>query len=192
MAIYDDVKSMIEEKKYTVKEAQTVLNAFMKTLEITADQYAELYEMSKSLDPNTADDKDAIWKAQIESRVSVLEEGYSALKEAVESGKTEVTEPTTQAGTADDPITAARGMHYEKDKYYADPEKDNEIYVCTVTVDLNGMPHEFVNTYFNWYSMPIKKPDTGTDQTDNTDQTETGTDPAAGSEATVTTEEAKE
>lgn len=153
MALYDDVKTAIEGKQYTVLEAQSILNAFMKTLQITEDQYAELFEMAKSLNPNTTDDEIAIWKAQMETRVTTLEQSYAALKEAIEKGETTVTEPTTQAGTKDDPITAARGMHYEKDKYYSDPEKDNEIYLCTVTVDLNGMPHEFVNVYFNWHSV---------------------------------------
>lgn len=153
MALYDDLKTAIEGKQYTVLEAQSVLNAFMKTLQITEEQYAELFEMAKSLNPNTSDDETAIWKAQMETRVTTLEEGYAALKEAVEQGSTTVTEPTTQVGTADDPITAARGMTYEEGKYYEDPEKDMEIYLCTKTVDLNGMPHEYVNVYFNWYSV---------------------------------------
>lgn len=153
MALYDDLKEAIEGKHYTILEARNILNSFTATLQITTEQYEELFELTNSLSPNTSDDETSIWKKQMETRVSTLEQSYKALKEAVEKGSTTVTEPTTQAGTAEDPITAARGMHYEQGKYYKDPEKNNEVYICTETIDLNGMPHEYVNIYFNWHSI---------------------------------------
>lgn len=51
------------------------------------------------------------------------------------------------AGTQEDPITADRGMAYEKDKYYLDPE-DSQIYLCTRAGELAYLPHELIGHYF--------------------------------------------
>lgn len=56
------------------------------------------------------------------------------------------------AGTIDDPIPAARGMEYEKGKYYLDPE-DGQTYLCNRgeggdTVILQYLPHELIGHYF--------------------------------------------
>ena len=58
----------------------------------------------------------------------------------------------SEAGTIDNPITAARGMEYEYGKYYLDPE-DGKTYLCqrqggSGTVTLNYLPHELVLQYF--------------------------------------------
>ena len=60
-----------------------------------------------------------------------------------------------QAGTIDDPITAARGMEYEYGLYYFDPE-DGKIYLCERTGEAEGgkiilqyLPHELVGQYFS-------------------------------------------
>lgn len=56
--------------------------------------------------------------------------------------------------TADDPITAARGMEYVYGKYYLDPE-DGVTYICRRegeadggTIALAYLPHELVGHYF--------------------------------------------
>ena len=58
------------------------------------------------------------------------------------------------AGTADDPIPAARGMEYEYGKYYLDGE-DGKTYLCERTGEAAGgkivlqyLPHELVGQYF--------------------------------------------
>ena len=58
------------------------------------------------------------------------------------------------AGTADDPIPAARGMEYEYGKYYLDGE-DGKTYLCERTGEAAGgkvvlqyLPHELVGNYF--------------------------------------------
>ena len=56
------------------------------------------------------------------------------------------------AGTIDDPITAARGMEYTYGLYYIDPE-DNNVYLCyreneTGVIVLQYLPHELINQYF--------------------------------------------
>lgn len=60
-----------------------------------------------------------------------------------------------EAGTIDDPITAARGMEYEYGKYYFDPE-DSKIYLCERTGEAEGgkiilqyLPHELIGQYFS-------------------------------------------
>lgn len=60
-----------------------------------------------------------------------------------------------QAGTIDDPITAARGMEYEYGKYYFDPE-DGKTYLCERIGEADGgkiilqyLPHELIGQYFS-------------------------------------------
>ena len=60
-----------------------------------------------------------------------------------------------QAGTIDDPITAARGMEYEYGLYYKDPE-DGKIYLCERIGEAEGgkiilqyLPHELIGQYFS-------------------------------------------
>lgn len=60
----------------------------------------------------------------------------------------------THAGTAADPIPAARGMEYVYGKHYLDGE-DGRTYLCTRTGEAEGgkivlqyLPHELVGQYF--------------------------------------------
>ena len=60
-----------------------------------------------------------------------------------------------EAGTIDDPITAARGMEYEYGKYYFDPE-DGKTYLCERIGEAEGgkiilqyLPHELIGQYFS-------------------------------------------
>ena len=60
-----------------------------------------------------------------------------------------------EAGTQDDPITAARGMEYTYGLYYRDPE-DGKTYLCQRTGEAEGgkivlqyLPHELVGQYFS-------------------------------------------
>ena len=60
----------------------------------------------------------------------------------------------THAGTAEDPIPAARGMDYIYGKYYSDPE-DGKLYLCKRigeedggTINLQYLPHELIGQFF--------------------------------------------
>ena len=60
-----------------------------------------------------------------------------------------------EAGTIDDPITAARGMEYEYGLYYLDTE-DGKTYLCERIGEAEGgkiilqyLPHELVGQYFS-------------------------------------------
>ena len=64
----------------------------------------------------------------------------------------------TNAGTAEDPIPAVRGMEYVYGLIYKDPE-DGKLYLCTrtgynpgETVVLQYLPHELVSQYFEVYT----------------------------------------
>ena len=76
-----------------------------------------------------------------------------------------------EAGTIDDPITAARGMEYEYGLYYFDPE-DGKTYLCERIGEAEGgkiilqyLPHELVGQYFSaaesWETEEPAEPDTG-------------------------------
>ena len=65
-----------------------------------------------------------------------------------------------EAGTIDDPITAARGMEYEYGKYYFDPE-DGKTYLCERIGEAEGgkiilqyLPHELIGQYFTDTTEP--------------------------------------
>lgn len=60
-----------------------------------------------------------------------------------------------EAGTQNDPITAARGMEYQYGLYYRDPE-DSKTYLCQRTGEAEGgkvvlqyLPHELAGQYFS-------------------------------------------
>lgn len=60
--------------------------------------------------------------------------------------------PETEAGTLENPITAARGMEYTYGLYYLDPE-DGKTYLCkrgdeTGSITLYALPHEQTPHYF--------------------------------------------
>ena len=59
-----------------------------------------------------------------------------------------------ESGTAENPITAARGMEYQYGLYYYDPE-DGKLYLCARTGEAEGgkvvlqyLPHELIGQYF--------------------------------------------
>lgn len=66
----------------------------------------------------------------------------------------------SEAGTLEDPITAARGMEYTYGLYYFDPE-DGKTYLCERTGEAAGgkiilqyLPHELVDQYFTDTTEP--------------------------------------
>ena len=157
MALYDDVKNAIQQKYYSLLDAQGVLNAFMKQLQLTAEQYDELMELAdKLLNPNNASDEENIEKVQLEKRLEAIEAKLDALEKAVEEGGSEIEKPTEPDGSSkENAITAYAGMTYYKGKYYKDPT-DKKVYICTRDRDdqpgtgiaLYYTPSQLVNIYF--------------------------------------------
>ena len=94
-----------------------------------------------------AGDRDQLYRCQIPhtSQIGWEPENYPAGWVAIND---------TNAGTADDPIPAVRGMEYTYGLYYADPE-DGKTYLCKRTGEAEGgtvvlqyLPHELVGMYF--------------------------------------------
>lgn len=70
-----------------------------------------------------------------------------------------------EAGTIDDPITAARGMEYTYGLYYLDPE-DGKTYLCEREgeepggkIVLQYLPHELIDQYFTDTTEPEPEPE---------------------------------
>ena len=149
---YRTIKEEIEAGRYTVKRALEIIGVQHARQQITDDEYNELYSMATNLDANNSDDEAAIWRTQVERRLTDLEESVGQLLEG--SGGDEPA-PDAPDGSADKPIEAYRGMTYYKDRYYLDPE-DSKTYLCTRDRDdapgtglaLYYLPHELAGIYF--------------------------------------------
>lgn len=156
MALYETLKNAINNKSYTLLEAETLLNSYFRQLQISADQYNELMELKDEvLTANSAEDEENIARVQLEKRVEALEARLDAIEKAVAEGSTEIETPEEPDGTKENPITAYAGMTYYKDKYYKDPA-DGKTYICTredrdtedKVVPLYYTPSQLVGHYF--------------------------------------------
>ena len=155
--LYDDIKQMIEEKVYTIVQCQNMLNNYYKHMQLTDEQYDELMELSKGLEPNNPDD-------YLDARFEIINQEIEAIKSRLETitqtieGAGTVVPPVEEAdGSEFNPITAYKGLYYKANLYYLDPI-NNEVYKCRETEEtlqsegkqLTNLPHELVNVYFDW------------------------------------------
>lgn len=155
--MYENLKQLITNGFYTILQAQEVLNDFRAKLQITSDEYDELWELTKDLEPNTSDDKNDIKWTEVDNRLKKMEEEIQAIKDKLAEEGTIVPEPEEADGSEFNPITAYAGMTYYKDKYYVDPT-NNEVYLCIRDNDsepgsgvaLAYLPSQLINIYFNW------------------------------------------
>ena len=155
--LYDDIKQMIEEKVYTIVQCQNMLNNYYKYMQLTDEQYDELMDLSLELDVNSSQDISDIELTRIKTDIQDLKEEVKDIKDKLSEQGTDIPEPEQPDGSEFDPITAYKGMKYYKDKYYVDPT-NNEVYLCTKDdnlepgkgIELNFLPSELVNIYFNW------------------------------------------
>lgn len=155
--LYDDIKQMIEEKVYTIVQCQNMLNNYYKYMQLTDEQYDELMELSKGLEPNNPND-------YLDARFEIINQEIAAIKSRLETitqaieGAGTVVPPVEEAdGSEFNPITAYKGLYYKANLYYLDPT-NNEVYKCRETEEtlqsegkqLTNLPHELVNVYFDW------------------------------------------
>lgn len=155
--MYENLKQLINNGFYTILQAQEVLNDFRAKLQITSDEYDELWELSKSLEVNNPDD-------YLDARFEIINQEIEAIKLRLETitqtieGTGTVVPPVEEAdGSEFNPITAYKGLYYKANLYYLDPT-NNEVYKCRemeATLKPNGkqltnLPHELVNVYFDW------------------------------------------
>lgn len=154
--LYDDLKQFINDKMYTIVECQNILNNYYKHKQLSDDEYDELMEMSKELEPNNSDDELNAQFSVIDKRFESLEKEIANIKQAIEDGASTVPPIEEPDGSEFNPITAYSGLAYKKNLYYLDPT-NNEVYKCIDRADITesgvvlyNLPHELVNVYFNW------------------------------------------
>lgn len=157
--VYNLMVQQMDAGAYTEINAKITIDNFYGRQQITHKEYEDLMDRANELDANTRDDEINIRLVNLENDVETLKKQVKAIL-----NDTEIKDPTESEikpdGSAMSPIMAYRGMTYYKDKYYRDSE-DNQIYLCTRDNDtepgegvaLNYLPHELVNTYFNFYSV---------------------------------------
>lgn len=148
---YTAMMQQMEAGAYTeVSAKNTIANLYARQM-LSADEYNQLMDKADTLATNTAGGTTLARIVALETSVKTLSNEVAAIKQAVTSGSTDVTEPQPDhTGAEMDPIDAISGMTYTKDLYYRDPT-NGEVYQCTKTVEgWAGLPHEAVNIYFNW------------------------------------------
>lgn len=64
--LFDDLQTQIENKEYTLLEAQETLNSFLLYKQLTVDEYNTLMELLNSLEVNNPEDEYEIFKVQVE------------------------------------------------------------------------------------------------------------------------------
>ena len=108
--LFDDLQTQIENKEYTLLEAQETLNSFLLYKQLTVDEYNTLMELVNSLEVNDPEDEYEIFKIQMEKRLESIENRLKALEEQGEIKPT----PPAEDGSKEKPITAYKGMTYYK------------------------------------------------------------------------------
>lgn len=115
---------------YTVTEAVNLLNTFLQTGQITAEQFTELFESAKDLPINgekeeteiSEDNKEKEWQ-EYKEKVDKMWEKFT------ETGEEEPEDPKPEEpdGTKEHPIPATNNMQYYNGKYYTYNEV---LYLC--------------------------------------------------------------
>lgn len=154
--LYDDLKQYIIDKMYTIVQCQNMLNNYYKHKQLSDEQYDELMEMSKDLEANSSDDELSMDISVINEELKKINERLYNIEQAMESGGTDIPSTEEPDGSEFNPITAYKGLYYKANLYYLDPT-NNEVYKCRDMEATRGngkqlspLPHELVNTYFDW------------------------------------------
>lgn len=154
--LYDDLKQYITDKMYTIVECQNMLNNYYKYKQLTDEQYDELMELSKSLEANSSDDSVDMSISVINEEIKKINERLKNIEDTLNGQGTTIPSLDEADGSEFNPITAYKGLHYKANLYYLDLT-NNEIYKCRDMEATRGngkqlspLPHELVNTYFDW------------------------------------------
>lgn len=154
--MYDKLKEYMENGYYTIVQAQSIINNMYAQKQLSDDEYNELFEMSKTLEANSADDALNAQFNVINEHLKKLDEEIANIKQAIEKGGSTVPPVEEADGSEFNPITAYSGLYYKKNLYYLDPT-NNEVYKCRDREDITekgvqlfNLPHELVNIYFDW------------------------------------------
>ena len=157
--LYDDLKQFITDKMYTIVQCQNMLNNYYKHKQLSDDEYNELFEMSKTLEANNADDALNAQFNVINEHLKKLDEEIANLKQTIEDSGSTVPPLEEADGTEFNPIEAYSGLYYKAGLYYFEYKNKNqiEVYKCRDLEDAQGdgkqlydLPSSLINIYFDW------------------------------------------
>lgn len=134
---------------YTVTEAVNLLNTFLQTGQITAEQFTELFESAKDLPVNgekeeteiAEDSKEKEWQ-EYKEKVDKMWEKFTESGEVTPDPK-----PEEPDGSKDKPFPATNNMQYYNGKYYT---YNDVLYLCNrdTGVPVWHTPDQLVGIYF--------------------------------------------
>ena len=132
--MYEKLKQAILDRMYTVTEAMNLLNAFLQTGQITAEQYKELFEIAE-------DNHQKEWQ-EYKEKVDKMWEKFTESGEVTPDPK-----PEEPDGTKEHPIPATNNMQYYNGKYYTYNEV---LYLCNrdTGIPVWATPDQLVGIYF--------------------------------------------
>lgn len=142
--MYEKMKTLILNNAYTVVEARDTLNSLLFSNQLTPAQFDELYAMIPDLPLTSAELEEKMQNEGIARRIETLEEQMQKVLALLEAP----TEPEApEQGTIDNPIPAASGMIYYREKYYSEGGK---IYLCTrdTEIEIAYVPSQLIGIYF--------------------------------------------
>lgn len=157
--MYDKLKEYIQNGYYTIVQCQSILSNMYAQKQLSADEYNELFEMSKTLEANNVDDALNAQFNVINEHLKKLDEEIANIKQAIEEGGSTVPPLEEADGTEFNPIEAYSGLYYKAGLYYFEYKNKNqkEVYKCRDLEDTQGdgkqlydLPSELINVYFDW------------------------------------------
>lgn len=147
--MYEKLKQAIQDQMYTVTEAVNLLNTFLQTGQITAEQYKELFKLAAYLPINGEKEETEIAEDTQQKEWQEYKEKVDKMWEKfTESGEvTPEPEPEEPDGTKEHPIPATNNMQYYEGKYYT---YNDVLYLCNRDTEqaVWHTPDQLVGIYF--------------------------------------------
>ena len=147
--MYEKLKQAIQDQMYTVTEAMNLLNAFLQTGQITAEQYKELFKLAAYLPINGEKEETEIAEDTQQKEWQEYKEKVDKMWEKfTESGEvTPDPKPEEPDGTKEHPIPATNNMQYYEGKYYT---YNDVLYLCNRDTEqaVWHTPDQLVGIYF--------------------------------------------
>lgn len=147
--MYEKLKQAIQDHMYTVTEAVNLLNTFLQTGQITAEQYKELFKLAAYLPINGEKEETEIAEDTQQKEWQEYKEKVDKMWEKfTESGEvTPDPKPEEPDGTKEHPIPATNNMQYYESKYYT---YNDVLYLCNRDTEqaVWATPDQLVGIYF--------------------------------------------
>ena len=147
--MYEKLKQAILDQMYTVTEAVNLLNTFLQTGQITAEQYKELFKLAAYLPINGEKEETEIAEDTQQKEWQEYKEKVDKMWEKfTESGEvTPDPKPEEPDGTKEHPIPTTNNMQYYEGKYYT---YNDVLYLCNRDTEqaVWHTPDQLVGIYF--------------------------------------------